>query len=344
MKTPLLSVLYAFAFSLQCAGAPAFAKGADLSWATGLEKRGYTWKNADGKPMEIFALMKSLGFNSVRLRVWVNPKDGSCTGEDLLEKARRAARLRMNVMVDFHYSDSWADPGKQFKPAAWKNMDRDSLAKAVYSHTAETLKAVKSTGAVISWVQVGNEIRPGLLWDVDGTKSGALRSVEKDGKLLAAENRENFALFLNAGAKAVRKVCPLAKVVVHSDHGERWGDIHGVLEAAKSVDYDIFGVSVYPKEDWGAAIASLAANLERVKAEYGKNTMVCEFGMPTYPFDPARDATRAILKALRRVKGCKGLFWWEPEAFPETHYDKGAMVLDGKSASPAPALLEFRGH
>ena len=163
---------------------PSFAKGADLSWVTELESRGYRWRDAAGAEKECFALMKSLGFNAVRLRVWVDPKDG---------------------------------------------------------------------------------------W--------------------------------NAGASAVRKCCPRAKVIVHCDRGEKWGDLAGVLNAAKKVDYDIFGVSLYPPQDWGAAIRACAENLARVKREYGKMTMVCEFGMPTHPFDPARDAASELLKAMRRTKG-----------------------------------------
>ena len=121
--------------------------------------------------------MKSLGFNAVRLRVWVDTKDGWNAGADLAEKARRAAALRLPVMLDFHYSDSWADPGKQFKPARWAGLDRPALLKAIGEHTTKVLKEVKATGAEIAWVQVGNEIRPGLLWDAKAETSGALHDV-----------------------------------------------------------------------------------------------------------------------------------------------------------------------
>ena len=162
------------------------------------------------------------------------------------------------------------------------------------------------------------------------------------GRTVAAANAANFADFLNAGASAVRKCCPRAKVIVHCDHGEKWGDLAGVLNAAKKVDYDIFGVSLYPPQDWGAAIRACAENLARVKREYGKMTMVCEFGMPTHPFDPARDAASELLKAMRRTKGCRGVFYWEPESFPEAHgYKLGASTCEGKLATPTPALAPF---
>ena len=321
---------------------PSFAKGADLSWVTELESRGYRWRDLAGAEKECFALMKSLGFNAVRLRVWVDPKDGWNAGADLAEKARRAAALRLPVMLDFHYSDSWADPGKQFKPARWAGLDRPALLKAIGEHTTKVLKEVKATGAEIAWVQVGNEIRPGLLWDAKAETSGALHDVRTGGRTVAAANAANFADFLNAGASAVRKCCPRAKVIVHCDHGEKWGDLAGVLNAAKKVDYDIFGVSLYPPQDWGAATRACAENLARVKSEYGKMTMVCEFGMPTHPFDPARDAASELLKAMRRTKGCRGVFYWEPESFPEAHgYKLGASTCEGKLATPTPALAPF---
>ncbi len=331
------------AASLQLRAAPtAFAKGADLSWVTELESRGFRWNSTEGEEMECFALMKSIGFNAVRLRVWVDPQDGWNSGDDLANKARRAAKLKLPVMLDFHYSDSWADPGKQFKPASWAKLDRAALLKEIGEHTAKVLSEVKATGAEIAWVQVGNEVRPGLLWDANAELSGALYDVKSGGRTIAAANRANFAAFLNAGAKAVRRSCPRAKIIVHCDHGDKWGDLAGVLDAAKKVDYDIFGVSLYPKEDWGAAVKACAANLERVKREYGKSTMVCEFGMPTHPFDPARDATSALLSAMRRTKGCSGVFYWEPESFPEAHdYKLGACTAKGMTVTPSPALAPF---
>lgn len=346
MKTPLEKALVAAAVLLAspCArpAVPVFAKGADLSWTTELEARGYVWRNKAGKTTECFALMKSLGFNAVRLRVWVDPKDGWNAGRDLEAKAHRAAKSRMPVMLDFHYSDSWADPGKQFKPARWSGLDRPGLVAAIGEHTASVVKAVRATGAEVAWVQIGNEVRPGLLWDKDASKSGALRDVMVDRRLVAAKNHDNFAAFLNAGAAAVRKTCPRAKIVVHCDHGDRWDDLKGVLDAAKNVDYDIFGVSLYPPADWGPSIAACAANLARVASEYRKPTLVCEFGMPTHPFDSARDAVAELLKAARKVKSCRGVFYWEPESFPEDRgYKMGASTAEGRFVTPTPALAPF---
>ena len=109
----------------------AFAKGADVSWLTQMEKEGCRFYDTAGKQTECMALLKSLGMNAIRLRVWVDPKDGWCGKDDVVAKARRVKDLGMQLMIDFHYSDSWADPGKQNKPAAWKNLDLEGLKKAV---------------------------------------------------------------------------------------------------------------------------------------------------------------------------------------------------------------------
>ena len=153
----------------------AFAKGADISWVTELESKGYKFYNAAGQERECTALMKELGANAIRLRVWVDPAGGWNGKADVLAKAKRAQALGMKLLIDFHYSDSWADPGKQTVPAAWKNMNSTEMAAAVKAHTQEVLQALKGAGADVAWVQVGNEVTAGMLWEsgrVAGTPVG----------------------------------------------------------------------------------------------------------------------------------------------------------------------------
>ena len=140
-----------------------FAKGADVSWITEMEASGKKFYNASGTAMEGMALLKSLGMNAVRLRVWVNPSDGWCNKADLLVKAKRAKSLNMRIMIDFHYSDSWADPGKQTKPAAWTSYNLSELKTAVADHTKDVLNELKSNSITPEWVQVGNETGNGIL-------------------------------------------------------------------------------------------------------------------------------------------------------------------------------------
>ncbi len=127
--------------------------------------------------------MKELGLNAIRIRVWVDPsKHGNwCNTADVVEKAKRAKELGMDVMIDFHYSDWWADPAQQNKPASWVGKNLANLKSAIKDHTVSVLQALKTIGVIPKWVQVGNEIRPGMLWDEDVALSGASYNVtEKD--------------------------------------------------------------------------------------------------------------------------------------------------------------------
>ncbi|MCW1777673.1 arabinogalactan endo-1,4-beta-galactosidase [Pantoea ananatis] len=143
-----------------------------------------------------FSLLKGTGVNAIRLRVWVNPQGGWNDGADTLNMAKRAKAQGMRILIDFHYSDSWADPGKQTKPAAWSNHDFATLVKDVYSHTSGILSYLKSNGIDVSWVQVGNEINSGMLWP--------------DGK---TPNFGNLAQLINSGYNASKSVYPNAKVM-----------------------------------------------------------------------------------------------------------------------------------
>ena len=139
----------------------AFYKGADISWVTEMEAKGYSFANARGEARECTALMKELGLQAIRLRVWVNPQDGFCGTEDVVKKALRAQKLGMDVLIDFHYSDSWADPSKQYIPAAWKSHTYAQILDDVKQHTTGVLQALKAAGVSPKWVQVGNETSDG---------------------------------------------------------------------------------------------------------------------------------------------------------------------------------------
>src|SRR6186713_343891 len=139
-------------------------KGADASWLTQMEASGIKFYNAAGSPMDGLALLQSLGFNTIRLRAWVNPADGWNNNADLVAKAKRVKALGMRLLLDLHYSDTWADPGHQTVPAAWAADDLAALTSHVNSYTAAVLDTLKLAGVVPSWVQVGNETNDGMLW------------------------------------------------------------------------------------------------------------------------------------------------------------------------------------
>lgn len=306
-----------------------FAKGADVSWITQMEASGKKFYNTAGAEMEGIRLLRSLGMNSVRLRVWVDPADGWCNTEDLLVKAYRAKNLGMRIMVDFHYSDSWADPSKQEKPAAWTNLSFTELKSVVTSYTTEVLNVLKTNGITPEWVQVGNETGNGMLWN--------------DGK--AENNMKNYAELNNAGYDAVKAVFPDAKVIVHLQNGQDNGLFRWLFDGLKSNNgkWDIIGMSLYPSaDDWQTMNNDCLANMKDMIERYGSDIMICEVGMS---WDQA-EASKAFLtdliektKSLPNSKGL-GVFYWEPQAYDSWNaYTLGAFDNSGK---PTVALDAFR--
>ena len=285
-----------------------FAKGADISWVTQMEEDGVQFYGADGKTMECTALMKESGMNSIRLRVWVGPEDGWCGKEDVLVKARRARALGMRLMIDFHYSDSWADPSKQVKPVSWEGFTAEELAGAVADHTSQVLQLLKDNDIDVEWVQIGNEVNNGMLHP-EG-------SIGKDETLL------NFVKFFNAGHDAVKSIYPKAKVILHRSDGHKTDEFDWFLSKMKgmSLKYDIIGMSLYPSwwenggwSDWRSIAETCMANISSFSGRYGKPVMICETGMPVSEPLMAKEAMQYILDEARRMEDCHGVFYWEPQ-------------------------------
>lgn len=163
--------------------AQTFAKGADVGWLTEMEAAGRVFYTPAGVPQDLLQLLHDYDMNTIRLRVWVNPAGGWNGKNDVVTKAIRARNLGFRLLIDFHYSDSWADPGQQNKPAAWRNLSFGQLQAALYSHTYEVLDTLKDNNITPDWVQVGNETNDGMLWP-DGRRS---------------TNPQNFAALIDTG-------------------------------------------------------------------------------------------------------------------------------------------------
>lgn len=306
-----------------------FAKGADVSWITEMEASGKKFYNAAGAEMEGIRLLKSLGTNSIRLRVWVNPADGWCDTDDLLVKAYRAKNLGMRIMVDFHYSDTWADPSKQTKPAAWADLSFDDLKKAVTAHTTEVLSTLKSNGITPEWVQVGNETGNGMLWN--------------DGK--ADINMKGYAELTNAGYDAVKAIFPNTKVIVHLQNGQDNGLFRWLFDGLKAngAKWDVIGMSLYPTaENWKDMNNSCLANMTDMISRYGSEIMICEVGMSWDEAEASKEFLTDLIAKTKSLPNDKGLgvFYWEPQAYGGWQsYTLGAFDDEGK---PTIALDAFR--
>ncbi len=324
-----------WAFPL-AARAQLFAKGADVGWLQQMEATGYVFYNEQGVAQDCFQILKAKGINAIRLRVFVNPSadpaSGHCSPAEVAAMSKRATALGFRVMIDFHYSDTWADPGKQAKPAAWASHPFSQLLTDVYDHTYRTMQTLKANGVAPEWVQIGNEIPGGMLWP-DG-------------------NTEHFAQLtqlINKGYEAVKAVNPASKVIVHLDRGNdnalyRWFFDNFTRNGGRC---DVIGLSYYPywlKQNYKESIANLQANLLDMVVRYpGKEVVVAEVGGDYTLVQDTYEMLVAVQKAVRAVPNNKGLgvFYWEPEgANSWSKYQLGAWGDDGRPTAALNAFLD----
>ncbi len=306
-----------------------FAKGADVSWVTELEKAGYTFTNADGTQKELMELLRDdCGVDAIRLRVFVNPErdeeiNGWCNIDDVIVKARRAHALGLRLMIDFHFSDRWADPGQQFIPSEWENYTLEEVKSAMADHVSTLMTALQRYDIEPEWVQIGNETRTGMMWPLGDYQNG-----------------DNFTQMVNAGYDAVKAVFPEALVIVHLDGGNQsylYTRIFSKLEA-EGGKYDMIGMSLYPGDtSWQKDVDDCIANIRKVQADYGKPVMLCEIG---FDYTQPETADRILSDMMEKGKAVdlKGIFWWEPEAPAERGYTKGCF----DNGTPTAALNAFR--
>jgi carboxyl-terminal processing protease len=301
------------------AGDDTFWLGADISGTSQLEAHGVQLYNAQGEPRENTVLMREYGLNAARFRVWVNPKDGFSSKEDVLKLALRAKAQGMAIMIDFHYSDWWADPGKQNIPKAWEKMSYEEMQKALAQHTRETLQLLKDNGIDVKWVQVGNETTHGFLWPM----------------ARAEEQMQHYAGLTQAGYDAVKEVYPQAICIVHLDAACDAKRYQFIFDGLKQygAKWDMIGLSVYPYWDIDAkltkdedeTLTKAIANINALYKTYQTPLMIVETGYDAdHPEAGKKWLKRLITAARTQTDGhCKGVFYWAPEA--EGHYRLGAF-------------------
>lgn len=282
-----------------------FAKGADVGWLPQMEESGFVFKNDDGNQQDVLEILKEHGIDSIRLRTWVNPSDnpqsGHCSTQETVDMAVRAKNMGFKIMIDFHYSDSWADPGQQNIPAAWKNDDLSQMKTHLYDYTYDVMTKLKAVGVTPEWVQVGNEINPGMLLPM-----GSLATPS------------NLAELINSGYDAVKSVSPSTKVIIHRANGYDnvgFRNLFDKLEA-NGTKYDVIGVSYYPEGDYTSSIDAIGNNLNDMASRYGKEVMVVEVGgdcsIDEVNIHNMVVAVENKVSAVPNGKGI-GVFYWEPE-------------------------------
>ena len=317
--------------------------GGDISMLKKFTDEGAVYKDKDGTTIQPLAFMKEQGMNTMRVRLFVDPSKASASDQkegaiqDLsyviaLSKDIKAAGLQL--MLDFHYSDTWTDPGQHSTPSAWASLNTVNLATKVYDYTKGCLQQLVAAGATPDFIQPGNEITYGMLWPTGhvwpagGGQDGGTWS--------------NFVSYLNNGIKACREVCPNAKIVIQTEmsKSENVTNFYNTLKPF-NVDYDIIGISYYP--DWHGSISTLNTILNTLEAQHAdKKIMIVETGYAiqwqlggakynftsTYPLteEGQRKFTADLIAMLNGHKNVNGLFWWYPDY---TLYN--IVFVDGKS-------------
>ncbi|MEH0448529.1 arabinogalactan endo-1,4-beta-galactosidase [Streptomyces sp. B21-102] len=239
-------------------------KGSDVSSLVKSEALGGVYRNSSGTAQDALALLRNAGQNYARLKVWVNPADGYNNKARVLTAAKRVKARGMKLLVDFHYSDTWADPGAQTVPSAWAGHSYSQLKTDVYQHTYDVLNALKAQGTAADMVQVGNEINGGMLWSAGST-----------------DNWSQLAGLLNSGYSAVKAVGSATPVALHLAKG---GDLAGTRwwfdnAVSHGVKFDVIGLSYYGY--WHGTLADFQTTLDDAAARYAKPVYVAE---TAYPF------------------------------------------------------------
>ncbi|MEY4917697.1 MAG: hypothetical protein RL616_1610 [Verrucomicrobiota bacterium] len=337
-----------------------FAFGADLSFLKQAEERGKVFHDGTNA-LPGLQIFHNHGYNWIRLRVFVEPVSNNLpnTLAYTIAEAQDAKKLGYKFLLDFHYANSWADPGKQPTPGDWINLSHKQRVKKVFEYTRDTIAAFRDAGVLPDMVQVGNEVTVGMLWP--------------DGKLPA--HWDNFADYLRAGIKGVRSgtgvsfvscktnmwwqkhtgetPVPLTpRIMIHTDTGGNVAKTKWFFDNLRryNISYDVIGLSYYPR--WHGTLMDLRANLAFAANEYSKDVMIVETGYNwragndfkgrATPFPESPEGQRDFLDEVTRIalqtpgQRCKGIFWWEPATG-----NRGARGFFDEDGNSLPVLNVF---
>jgi arabinogalactan endo-1,4-beta-galactosidase len=338
--------------------------GGDISMLSEYEKQSARYKDTTGTRItNLIAFLKEQGWNTMRVRLFVDPSqdDDKAVIQDLeYVKAlgRRIKDAGLLLVLDFHYSDTWADPAKQWTPVSWQGLTNDQLYTKIYDYTKDCLQQMNAAGASPDFIQTGNEISYGMLWGAEGSTGNRCYSSSEN-------NWQRFANLLKQAGKACREECPRAKIILHTERVPKPGVLTNFYNQMKTkqVDYDIIGLSYYPY--FHGNIATLETAITQLESTFkNKRIQVVEFGYTykdevpgttydytsTYPYtyEGQRWFTADLITMLKRHASVDGLYWWYPEAnaFRCTGNLKNgwynATLFDNSSGTALPALFELK--
>ncbi len=307
--------------------------GGDISLLPKYEDAGVVYKDKNGVTVEPLSFFKEQGLNAMRVRLFVDPsKDNDkavCQDLEFVKAlGKRIKEEGLSFMLDFHYSDTWADPAKQWIPDSWKELSDEELANKIYEYTKDCLQQLTEAGATPDFIQTGNEISYGMLWGTEAVAGG--NNKNRCYSTSSADNWNRFFSFLKKAGMACREICPSAQIILHSERVPKPNVLIDFFNRMKDnqIDYDIIGLSYYPAYHGNiAALNTAITQLE--KKQYGKDIMIVETGYSyawalgetsfdytkTYPYteEGQRNFTIDLIEMLNQHDSVKGLFWWWPE-------------------------------
>ena len=345
--------------------------GGDISMLTKYEEQQAQYLDKDGKATgDLLTFLRQQGWNTMRVRLFVDPSKDTdkavCQDLDYVKAlCRRIKQAGLLLMLDFHYSDTWADPGSQWTPDAWKTLSNDQLYAQIYDYTRDCLQQLVAAGATPDLIQTGNEISYGMMW---GTKAATQNTqTNRCYTNSPAANWTRFTTLLKQAGKACREVCPQARIIVHSERAPKPDVLTDFFDRMKQaqVDYDVIGLSYYPYFHGQPAV--LDAALKRLEAKnYGKPIQIVETGFPSqyevpgtsidyykqgqfaYSAEAQRQFTADLIDLLQKHPLVEGISWWYAEAnakgctgdLSRGWYNAG--LFDNNTGRALPALYELQ--
>ena len=307
------------------ARAATFVRGADISWMPQLEARGYFWNNSAGVRQDLFTILRGYGITAVSLRTWVNPSsdpaNGHCSIEETAQMALRAKNAGLQVLIGFHFGDTWNSAGVQNPPAAWAGMSYSQMLQAMYDYVYHSCNVIKYYGVTPAWVKIGNETNSGICKPTG--------SISKPAQMTG---------LLNAAYAMSKQVFPSTPVLVHLAQPQNLSSIQTFLDAYRDNGgkWDITGLSSYAQ---GSNVAGVLANMQTIQSTYGKPVLQVEYGGPVGKPTQVRDSLKQFVAGIKGFGGL-GTFYWEPEGYPSFNsYNSSAW--DESSHRPTAALDGF---
>lgn len=338
--------------------------GGDISCLTDNESKKAQYLDFDGKACPALDLFKQEKLNAMRVRLFVNPSDypnndpNCCQTLDYVKAlGKRIKDAGFKLMLDFHYSDTWADPAKQWTPKSWETLTDAELYTKIYEYTKDVLQQMKDAGATPDFIQTGNEISYGMLWGKEGSSN------LKKCYLGSNANWSRFTTLLKNAGKACREICPDAKIILHTERATQTNVLTNFYDRMKTdnVDYDIIGLSYYPI--WHNTVATLETAIKTLESKYtDKDIMIVETGaayswLPKkVDYTPVYKATEAgqkkfideVIDMLKSHDKVTGLFWWWMEYNPYPWADTQmndwwyAPLYDGNTGKPLAAMSSLK--